>query len=369
MTTDFDTLLRETEPSVAPIDPSSVIRAAGARQRRRRTVVGGAVAAAVLAVAAVGWSASRVASGPLPAGPQPLTAQCAASQRHSQPPGPLVKSLKDDPVWPIGGMMVEGPKSPATAVRITHNPDGSYRMDSSAGPREVQGNITWPSHPKFSSLRIAGGSKCGLTLFADGKYRYLVAPVSPDATSVTVSGTGWNTGGPRLLSDGSLVVFAAGYDLSASDPIAAYWKTTDGSIVNSDSDDIRVTQTAGLEIAVNNTTNRASVAHTGDWVQSDWLKLPVENLNLMQATSQAVFILPRGAHSITAQIFADTNQHYTGAVRPAQSLQPADLTGTDYVALVIPTGNGSQGSAVARVDWVDAAGKSHTWRSGLDRGQ
>ena len=346
MSTDFETLLRATEPKIRPIDPGVVIARTDRRRRRRAYAIGAGVAAGVLAATVIGWGAYGRLTGPAPAGPQPVTADCVVSQRHSVPLGGIM----------TGGHANEthllGPASPNTTIRVSQGADGSYRMASAA------------DGTTFHDLEEVGGGRCGLTFFADKNYRYAVAPVSPDAESVALTG-GFTIYGPVIDAQGAPLVVGVAFEENLRPPVTAYWTTTDGSVVNSDGDDIRTVRRDGIRISVNVTRGTASIDSTDSGAPNLWTKAgSVQPLFLSEPDNRTVLLVPAGSHTASFRPYKSSDQVATDAVGDAQVTEVVPIPGSGYSAIIVRTGGGENGSSVAQVNWTTPDGKAHTWRPG-----
>ncbi|WP_431841340.1 hypothetical protein [Calidifontibacter indicus] len=349
MSTDFETLLRTTEPKIRPIDPGVVIARTDRRRRRRAYAIGAGVAAGVLAASSIGWGAYGRLAGPTPAGPQPVTADCVVSQRHSMPAGRALRDMVDQPTT-----TALGPGAPNTTIRVTPSPDGTFGLASA------------PDGTSFKDLDQVGGGRCGLTIFADGKYRYLVAPVSPDTEQMTMSGGVMMTA-PLMASDGTLYLLGVSTHPNLDSHPIAYWMTTDGAVVDSDSDDIRTVRSDGVRISVNTTDKTFDVAGTDEWLGNRWEKLTTDRPTLVvtDTYSRAVVLLPSGSRDVSYRLFERTRQVYVGPLGPTQAAPPlVAIPGSDRSALIIRTGAGEAGTrAVAQVDWKTPDGRAHRWTS------
>ncbi|MBC9957056.1 hypothetical protein [Yimella sp. cx-51] len=365
MSTDFDTLLRETESSVPQIDAAAVIERADQRRRHRHFAIGAGVAAALLVASGIGWSVSRIRPEPIAGSPGPVTTDCVASQRRSLPPGELVKSQRAPSAdsAPIGQQEVHAPGGGLMVVRVTQRPDGTMRMERSTDVRTSGMSYVAKADRKFVDLDVVGGGPCGLTVFADGDRRYLAAPVSPDASTVRMSG-GWMSGGPLLLADGTLIGLAESAPEGMAPPVTVNWVTADGGVVNNEGDDIKTLRQGEHVVSVNVTKNRYTLGDAEWPIDNDWPTLPMRTpyQETDGRSARTTFIVPAGARDVTYRVFSDGAKPIGGG--PDEPASATPIPGTKYSAILIKLSDRADtGRSLARIDWTDASGKRQKWVS------
>lgn len=348
MSTDFETLLRTTEPAIRSVDPAAIIARTDRRRRRRAYALGAGAAAGVLAASVLGWGAYARFAGPAPAAPQPVTADCVVSQRHSMPAG---KALQDTRKQPAGPSNVIGPSSPRTVVRLTERAGGMFGLASSTDGRT------------FKQLDVVGGGRCGLTVLADGNYRYVIAPVSPDATTMTVDAgvtlTSW-----LQSADGTLFVLGVSTRPDFDSPPVAYWTTTDGSVVNSDGDDIRTVRRAGIQISVNVTKDTFSTVRTDDGAPDLWFKVNSKGPStFIGPVTQSVLVVPADSRDASYRMYRLPNKVVSDALGEVRATEVIPISESRYAAIVISSPSGENAQSVAEIRWTTPDGKTHTWRA------
>lgn len=284
----------------------------------------------------------------------PLTATCAAMT------GPDHRGSTKYPLVSTDGRVLNVPNADGASSR---QPDGTFLLKTHHDVARVNtdGTLSLRHESSTIDLPVVGGGKCGVTTVKDGEEWVTLGPISSDATDSTLldgaDPAGDSLGAIRLLS-GQLMAYSFG-QARPRRPVV-YWSTTGGQYFSSTGDRGYVATAGGVRAVLFPTAGLVGYSDASgvDGVEGlTKISSPPMffGLALTNTRTADIALLPTGSRDVTMRFDVD------GGGPPNSGIETVNIPGTPYLIAVL--GSASSGNGNPGMQWTDAGGHVHQWRS------